>query len=403
MFDPTVYAITELRGRNCATNTISSALRGIQCFYLYLELRGIDLKERLEAGQFLSLGEVEDLAGLCRLPIQTLEKLKEDSAQTGTIRNVISFEKVRVRLSDHTDDEVNPAVTGTRIRCIRDYLAWLARGAVTRQNWDKGANNEAVNRLNGSLDRVLSSFTSRIPKHTSSKAIGEREGLAPNEISELLRVVSPESPDNPWQNDYTKYRNHLIVHWLYSLGLRRGELLGVRVSDIDFQKGTVTIHRRADDPSDPRANQPQAKTRAREIPLSDGLIAMTYSYVMNRRSLLKRAKKHNFLFCAAHTGEPLSLPSLNKIFRVLRTYCSALPTSLCPHVLRHTWNDRFSEEMDKRQAGEDTEKKLRSYLMGWGETSGTAAVYTRRHVRKKAQEASLKMQETIMGSGQTNE
>ena len=58
----------------------------------------------------------------------------------------------------------------------------------------------------------------------------------------------------------------------------------------------------------------------------------------------------------------MSLPALNKIFKVLRVKCPNLPDSLCPHVMRHTWNDRFSEEMDKRQIPEETEKKWRSYL-----------------------------------------
>ena len=35
-------------------------------------------------------------------------------------------------------------------------------------------------------------------------------------------------------------------------------------------------------------------------------------------------------------------------------------------------------------------------MMGWSETSGTAATYTRRHIRKKAQAASLELQKNIM-------
>lgn len=98
----------------------------------------------------------------------------------------------------------------------------------------------------------------------------------------------------------------------------------------------------------------------------------------------------------------MSLPALNKVFNVLREKCPELPTSLSPHVMRHSWNDRFSEEMDKRQTAEESEKKIRSYLMGWSETSSTAATYTRRHTRKKAQEVSLKMQEQIKGKDQGN-
>jgi integrase len=62
------------------------------------------------------------------------------------------------------------------------------------------------------------------------------------------------------------------------------------------------------------------------------------------------------------------------------------------HLFRHTWNDDFSEQMDREKIPEDRERKVRSVLMGWSPTSGTAATYTKRHVERKAREASLAMQ-----------
>tara|TARA_R110000851_G_scaffold65260_1_gene148256 strand:- start:459 stop:632 length:174 start_codon:yes stop_codon:yes gene_type:complete len=53
--------------------------------------------------------------------------------------------------------------------------------------------------------------------------------------------------------------------------------------------------------------------------------------------------------------------------------------------------------MDQNKVPEETERKARSYLMGWSETSGTAAVYTRRHVREKAKRVSLDLQERVLG------
>ncbi len=396
LFEPTVYALTELRSRNQATNTISSNLRSIQVFYLFLGLRGIDLSTRLSSGQLLSLGEVEDLTRLCRLPVEKLDTMLNDLAVSGSRSKAVSLEKARMRLQVDDQKEVEPAFAGTRMHYIRGYIEWLVSDRLAKHGLDKQVSDNLVS----SLKRVLSAITARIPKGKQHGALNQREGLAPELVVELLRVVLPQSLDNPWQGEYARQRNALIVHWLYYLGLRRGELLGVKVSDVDFRKGTVTIHRRADDANDPRTNQPQSKTRAREIPLDDGLKSLTYNYVMNYRSSLIGAKKHEFLFCADLTGQPMSLPTLNKVFKVLRDKSPTLPDSLCPHVMRHTWNDRFSEEMDKRKTSEESEKKMRSYLMGWSETSGTAATYTRRHVRKKAQEVSLKMQGEIKGEDQ---
>jgi integrase len=215
----------------------------------------------------------------------------------------------------------------------------------------------------------------------------------------MLKVVDPHSPENPWTEEHARFRNALIIQWLDHLGLRRGELLGIRVSDIDFKKGTVKVQRRADDVHDPRRYQPNVKTRARVIPLSPSLQDATIAYIMNQRVNLTGARKHDFLFVSSDSGSPLSIPSLAKVFRVLRSKCPDLPPSLSPHVLRHTWNDRFSDEMEKQRVPEETEKKTRSYLMGWSETSGMAATYTRRYIRKKAQQASLAMQESMLRMG----
>jgi len=49
----------------------------------------------------------------------------------------------------------------------------------------------------------------------------------------------------------------------------------------------------------------------------------------------------------------------------------------------------------KAQPLQETEKKTRCYLNGWKDGSKSAVVYTRRFIRRKAQEVSLKMQEKI--------
>ena len=101
---------------------------------------------------------------------------------------------------------------------------------------------------------------------------------------------------------------------------------------------------------------------------------------------------HEYLFVADRTGAPMSLSALNKCFAFLRIRIPDLPDDLSPHVLRHTWNDNFSEVMDRNNTPEADEQKMRSVLMGWSENSDTAIIYTRRHVRKKASQVSLAMQ-----------
>jgi integrase len=129
--------------------------------------------------------------------------------------------------------------------------------------------------------------------------------------------------------------------------------------------------------------------------MSELLQRQLSEYILSHRRKLRNARRHDFLF-VSEAGDPLSSSSLNKVFRVLRSKCLELPRTLTPHVLRHTWNDRFSEEVDGRNVDPELEKKIRSLQMGWKPTSNSAAIYTRRFVRKKAQEVSMSLQTKLI-------
>jgi integrase len=67
-----------------------------------------------------------------------------------------------------------------------------------------------------------------------------------------------------------------------------------------------------------------------------------------------------------------------------------------PHLFRHTNNYNFSRLADELGMDLEKEKKTRSQMMGWSETSGTAETYTRREIERKAREASLQLQNTMV-------
>ena len=396
IFEPTVFSLSEVRSKNRASNTIDSYLRSVMVLLIFLELRNINLDARLKVGRLLFLDEIEDLVGICRLPVEKIHVMLDTVQVPSTQINssVISLEKLRMRSTNIDEKMIDGSTAANRLRNIRDYLKWFCLGRILKSGIDSSLRLS----LESSIEYTSNAIEARLPSGTYKYSrIDQREGLEPVVVSLILKAINPKSQDNPWSNEHAKYRNELIILWLLNCGLRRGELLNIRISDLNFRESTVVVKRRADDISDPRTNQPMVKTKGREIPLSNGLLDKTSSYIMNQRLAIRGAKKHNFLFVASDTGLPLSIPSLNKMVSVLNRNLTELNSHIFPHIFRHTWNDRFSEEMDKNRVGEEQEKKARSYLMGWSETSGTAATYTRRHVRKKAQSASLQLQKNIMG------
>ncbi|MGN6728657.1 MAG: tyrosine-type recombinase/integrase [Rhodanobacteraceae bacterium] len=349
---------------------------------MILDLRGIDLDSRLNSGRLLSLGEVEDLARLCRLHLDDLSSLsgiKEDNTP-----KVVSLQKVRMETQRQTFNEVEPEVAATRLLYIRRYIQWLADERCSR----RALTDPEAARLAEASSRTLRAINSRIPHQSGHKSLGQREGVASEVVDEMLRVIDPHCPDNPWRHQHTRYRNALLIHWLRDFGFRIGEALGMRVSDVDARAKEVTIHRRADDREDPRAYPPQTKTNARTLPCSDALLLETQAYILDLRPTQGASRRHPFLFVASRTGKPMTLSAAAKMFRTLREKCPGLPADLTAHLLRHTWNDVFSKKMEIQRMEPAEEQKIRSYMMGWSPTSGTAATYTRRYVRIKAKEVS---------------
>ena len=391
LFDPTVWSISELRARNLSSSTLKQALRAVMVLNLVLDRLGVDVESRFDEGRLIDLGEVEEITRQCRLSLQELAEEEAPEPRLVSAK-VVSLEKARMRSSSTPHPSpVDQNTLAIRIRYIRDYLKWRAKTRLLRL----GPRHELYSALRTTADTVESTLTARIPTSSGRNSLEEREGLSPEALAALRRIIDPTCHDNPWKSEYLRERNALIVKWFLSLGLRRGELLGVRISDINFQANEVLIARNADSPDDPRKEQPNTKTLARLLVLDKDLAALTREYIVGARRNIPGARKHEFLIVADGTGAPLTLGGLNKVFETLRNHCPELPRNFNAHVLRHTWNDLFSALMKARKVPEEAEKKMRSHIMGWSANSTSAATYTRRYTREQARKASLALQDDL--------
>jgi integrase len=213
-------------------------------------------------------------------------------------------------------------------------------------------------------------------------------------LQRLMEISRPGSRENPFQPG-SQARNALIIDLLYAVGVRRAELLKSRVSHFVMGRyPTIRVLRRPDDPEDPRPNQPQAKTRERNLEIGNPLAERLQEYILEDRCRLPNAKKSPFLFLA-RDGKPLALGTLNKLFAQIVVRHPDFSHLLSPHILRHTFNDEFSRIAKAKGLSVEATNDQRNYLNGWSPNSSEGRRYNKRFIAEESQETLLDHQQQI--------
>ena len=175
----------------------------------------------------------------------------------------------------------------------------------------------------------------------------KREKLLPNVLSKQEVKAILEAPNN--------LKHRVMLSLIYSCGLRRGELLRLKPTDIDASRGVVMIR--------------QSKGRKDRItPLSPKILEMLREYY-------KANKPKVWLFEGQEEGESYSEMSLTKVFkRALEKAKVKKPASL--HWLRHSFATHLLES--------GTDLRYIQELLGHS-SSRTTEVYTHvsnRHIQQ---------------------
>jgi integrase len=385
--EATVY-LDRYRKKGRAANTIHSACCSLALLYQCLDRAKIDLLHRVANGRFLTIPELERLASAVQYRVEDLEEVAEAAGQP----NVIHIARIGLRRKSVNKmyEPVDVATQATRLRHMAHYLEFIVN--YVGSNLTRPMRQE----LETDANLALTSFRQHIPEVSKRAKLGARVGLSLEEQELLLRIVHPDSPQNPWARGFVRQRNWLIVVLLLATGMRRGELLGLQIGDLNSSQPKLRIIRRADAMEDPRAIQPNAKTNDREIELHASIMKALWGYINKDRHSIKAARAFPQVI-VSDEGHPLSHASIDKIFFQLRDACPKFPVALTSHVMRHTWNERFSEQAETLGIAESVEEKARNSQQGWSDNSQMATTYTRRYAAKKGREISLKLQEELDG------
>lgn len=116
------------------------------------------------------------------------------------------------------------------------------------------------------------------------------------------------------------FRDKLIIELFYSTGIRRIELVQLKLSDIDFSKRIIKVLGK--------------RNKERYLPLLDSVIDTIKDYLILRQDLVKEDKT-NALFLTKKGDEIYE----TLVYRVINNYFSKASTKVkkSPHVLRHSF------------------------------------------------------------------
>ena len=357
IYHPNLFITTQLRNKSDSFSTMLSAANNIAILLRFLEDRNINLEERILGRDLFETYELDDLRDFTQ---QRFSKVADE----GVVSSITHY---------------------MRLTTIAQYISWYANHLIKLPSTVEARQ----------IKRVETQIKSRRPVKRGRNRDQDRS-LDEVQLEALFEIIKVGSEHNPF-GEQVQRRNRLMILILYYLGIRGGELLNLRISDINFAKHQLKIVRRADEKDDPRIQEPNAKTLERTIPLGELLSKELHEYIAGDRRKVTNAKRNNFLFITHKKGptigQPISKSSYYKIFNIVKSVAPQL-YELTGHKLRHTWNRKFSEKMDSMDepASEEKQDQIRSYVMGWKQGSGTSTHYNKRFVQEQAQKAALALQ-----------
>lgn len=139
------------------------------------------------------------------------------------------------------------------------------------------------------------------------------------ELAKLFEQIS-------FNDDFIGQRDRLVLETFYATGMRRAELIGLKISDIDFKNSQMRVLGKGN--------------KERMLPFSQKLADLIHYYI----SLKDKAFPENtnqFLFLT-NKGEPM-YPKM--VYNLVKRYLGMVTTveKKSPHVLRHSFATHLSD------------------------------------------------------------
>ncbi|MEE9442106.1 MAG: tyrosine-type recombinase/integrase [candidate division Zixibacteria bacterium] len=206
----------------------------------------------------------------------------------------------------------------------------LLRSCLARLN-EKKISNRSISRFLSALatfqkyllqKKAPASYLFEIPKIKYSRKLAQF--LSPEQIDNVLEPnKNSKQPrtDKEMLNKWFKlFRDLTMLEFLYSAGIRRAELAGIKLDAIDFDRSLVSVLGKG--------------SKERNVPLGQPALNSCTKYKRLREKKLESLSKQSDYLFINRFGEPLSVRSVN---RIVREYGLKSGMEVTPHMLRHSF------------------------------------------------------------------
>ena len=234
-----------------------------------------------------------------------LEKKYSQHTVLAYSKDVESFLKfLKIRFNQDDLKEVNYSQ-------IRHWITVLV---------DQEISNRSINRKISSLKtfykfliKIDELNCSPLSKHKALKT--EKKVQIPFSVDEIRSVL-----DSNIGSDFEAIRNKLIIELLYSTGIRRAELINLKLIDVDFGKNQIKVLGKLN--------------KERYIPLLENIKNTIVLYLKKRECL--ELIQDEFYLILTRKGKKI-YNSL--VYRIVKNYFSKVSAKVkkSPHILRHSF------------------------------------------------------------------
>lgn len=256
-----------------------------------------------------------------------------------------SYLKLEKNYSDHTVKAYGRDLDTFMSFCRDNYdeTDIDAVGYPMIRSWIVSLSNEGVS--NRSINRKISSLqayykfllkigeitASPLAKHRALKT--EKKVEVPFSESEMELILT----EIPFEEGFEGERDKLIVELLYTTGMRRAELVNLKLADIDLAKNALKVLGK--------------RNKERIMPMLPSTVRQIKAY-LELRTGLEHAHETPYLFL---TKEGLKIYE-TLVYRTINKYFSLVSPKVkkSPHILRHT----FATHLLNRGADLNSVKEL---------------------------------------------